>query len=522
MERKRTRSGDIWEEEEEREEEEEEEEEEDGEDWERRITLRKVKRVRYIEDDGDDDDDDDDDDEEEEEEDEEDNEQPGPSTQNTHKQRMQKNRLSVTCGNKKGTLDVEKLHRGEACIEYDDGWFFPPTFEELGGKGSSKKWKASIFYENKPLQFWFEQGSLTTKGFKRRRTKKKQMKMLSFSRISESPTKELEIEAAEGTQEDDVSDEELALETEEGEEERVGPENGGEVVDSGVNKSEEEEDQMEKGEMEDEDMPAVADNDKDDSVSEERETSTSEKIRENALQKTAKVIIERLPEFQAKSACQSKSMENSDGWCKLLVKGAQREEEREHNGSATDDPSVTASTPIDASQMSHPPVVGGVEEESGEEFTQSNERKEDGQRTIKTETGNSPTPLSAPATSSLDVKPESGDVSSLSSSPVLFTVTNTTGGAPPLGVCTYESTDATTSGHDGAGLQLMKLDTGVPQTTQASGSAPSSDVVPGPSSSCNLDTMDLDLLRREKIKLQLKVLKLQEEYYALKIKELRK
>lgn len=58
----------------------------------------------------------------------------------------------------------------------------------------------------------------------------------------------------------------MVLETEEGEKERVGAENGGEVVDSEVDKSKEEEDNMEKGEMGDEDMHAVADNDKDNSV----------------------------------------------------------------------------------------------------------------------------------------------------------------------------------------------------------------------------------------------------------------
>lgn len=54
-----------------------------------------------------------------------------------------------------------------------------------------------------------------------------------------------------------------------------------------------------------------------------------------------------------------------------------------------------------------------------------------------------------------------------------------------------------------------------PQATQASESTQSSDTVEGPS---DLDTMDLDQLRREKIKMQLKVLKLQEEYYTQKIK----
>lgn len=42
-----------------------------------------------------------------------------------------------------------------------------------------------------------------------------------------------------------------------------------------------------------------------------------------------------------------------------------------------------------------------------------------------------------------------------------------------------------------------------------------------PSTRPNLDTMDLEQLKRVKIKMQLKVLELQEEYYSLKLKELK-
>lgn len=56
------------------------------------------------------------------------------------------------------------------------------------------------------------------------------------------------------------------LETEEGEEERAGAGSGGEVVDSGVDESKEEEEEIEKGEMEDEDMPAAAGHDRDGGV----------------------------------------------------------------------------------------------------------------------------------------------------------------------------------------------------------------------------------------------------------------
>lgn len=63
----------------------------------------------------------------------------------------------------------------------------------------------------------------------------------------------------------------------------------------------------------------------------------------------------------------------------------------------------------------------------------------------------------------------------------------------------------------------------VTETTQDSDGSQSSDIVRAPSSGpSSLDTMDLDQLRREKIKMQLKVLKLQEEYYTQKIKQHKK
>ncbi|KAK1878136.1 Nuclear body protein SP140-like protein [Dissostichus eleginoides] len=76
----------------------------------------------------------------------------------------------------------------------------------------------------------------------------------------------------------------------------------------------------------------------------------------------------------------------------------------------------------------------------------------------------------------------------------------------------HDETEVTTSGHDAAQLQVMETETRVPQ---ASKSTPVS-------TSCNLDTMDLEQLKREKIKMKLKIMKLQEEYYTLKIREIKK
>ncbi|XP_072298219.1 uncharacterized protein [Eucyclogobius newberryi] len=77
--------------------------------------------------------------------------------------------LYVTCGTKEGLLHVEKLERGqEDCIESDGRWFSPSGFEEFGGKGTHKKWKKSIIYNNKPLHFWIDQGYLKSSPNKRR------------------------------------------------------------------------------------------------------------------------------------------------------------------------------------------------------------------------------------------------------------------------------------------------------------------------------------------------------------------
>ncbi|GAA6226041.1 midasin-like isoform X1 [Lates japonicus] len=265
-----------------------EEGEEEKEDGDRRNSLRKSKKIKYI---------DDYDDEEEAEEEGEDEDQEG---------------LPITCGDKKGFLDVEKLSRGEQCILSNGSWLSPPDFEEFGGKGSSKKWKASIFHEDKPLQDLFDKGILTTKGFKRRRSDTSKPKKILSSDESESRSEASEIQSAEETEEDDVKDddwhpgsEELALEREEGEEERVGAENGGEVVDSGDDKSKEEEDKMEKGEMEDEDVPAVTDNDNDNSDFEDRGTNLIISASVINTLKTVKIVIPRLQEAKTdrRSSC---------------------------------------------------------------------------------------------------------------------------------------------------------------------------------------------------------------------------
>ncbi|XP_074552464.1 sp110 nuclear body protein-like [Halichoeres trimaculatus] len=107
----------------------------------------------------------------------EDNEQPSSSRatregeHNGSQQPLPKTKtLLVTCGNQEGFLDREKFENGEACIKCGDKWLLPREFEENGGRGSSKKWKASIYCEDKPLQYWIESVRVTLRRMVRMKT----------------------------------------------------------------------------------------------------------------------------------------------------------------------------------------------------------------------------------------------------------------------------------------------------------------------------------------------------------------
>ncbi|KAF3700431.1 hypothetical protein EXN66_Car016118 [Channa argus] len=374
---------------------------------------------------------------------------------------------------------------------------------------------------------------------------------------------------------------ELVLETEG---ESVEAENGAEVVDSGVDESKEERDKMEKGGMED--GEDVADNDNLSNVFEEKESrlkkSTSER---SALRKKAKVIIERLPEhsvFQAQNGRRSNCMKNplEDYWCQPVNEREQTDEGREeHSGLEIDEPPITAAQDVPprdgangeefiqsgkgkdgqreiqretensprcppAKATSASRVVNRIEaaqslgghEAAHSSFTlllltetQTGSRgdmiddwakREDGRHTdvARSETnqpctsGNIWDVTSRTITTQTDIKAEILQTKSPSTNPA------------ELGDESRGHTDASTS--DSGQLREMRLQTRLPQTIQAKGSSHSLEMVEGPSysppTSTDLDTMGLDHLKREKIKRQLKVLKLQEEYYTLKIKNLKK
>ncbi|KAM9434621.1 uncharacterized protein Hap1MRO34_002384 [Clarias gariepinus] len=66
--------------------------------------------------------------------------------------------LSVTCGDKEGTLHADKLARGEECILCQDHWFTLNDFERFSGRGNSKNWKRTICSQNTPLETVLQAG----------------------------------------------------------------------------------------------------------------------------------------------------------------------------------------------------------------------------------------------------------------------------------------------------------------------------------------------------------------------------
>ncbi|XP_025762619.1 glutamic acid-rich protein isoform X26 [Oreochromis niloticus] len=177
----------------------------------------------------------------------------------------------VKCGTKRGILDVEKLKKGEACIEYKGCLYSPPEFEKLAGKEPCRKWKSTIFYNELPLQFWFEEGYLTTTGYRPKKKKRK-----SCDSTEESEEDHVEHEDEDEEREDEHMDEE----------------------DVGGDESSSEDDEDEESDNdEDETAPAVASNHTDSSDIKERVTATIPTPGKHALEmKEVKGIVNILPE----------------------------------------------------------------------------------------------------------------------------------------------------------------------------------------------------------------------------------
>uniref|UniRef100_A0AAY4APA3 Nuclear body protein SP140-like protein n=1 Tax=Denticeps clupeoides TaxID=299321 RepID=A0AAY4APA3_9TELE len=97
-------------------------------------------------------------------------EQPGPSflARSTQEATQYPVGLPVTCGDKEGLLNREKLQTGGKCIMSQGRWFTPTEFEEFGGKSKCKNWKTSIRQNGTVLQDLLKNGDLKAQRLKKR------------------------------------------------------------------------------------------------------------------------------------------------------------------------------------------------------------------------------------------------------------------------------------------------------------------------------------------------------------------
>uniref|UniRef100_A0A4W5MG23 Nuclear body protein SP140-like protein n=1 Tax=Hucho hucho TaxID=62062 RepID=A0A4W5MG23_9TELE len=122
-----------------------------------------------------------------------------------------KTQLPVTCGDKEGMLNRDKLAKGERCIVVQGRWFTPSGFEEFGGKKSSKNWKYSIRCRDTTLGKLIQEGHLTSPDFKRRKSAQAKRALFPSNQLPGSITE---------SEEDDDDEEEEEAEQEREERER--------------------------------------------------------------------------------------------------------------------------------------------------------------------------------------------------------------------------------------------------------------------------------------------------------------
>ncbi|XP_029997976.1 LOW QUALITY PROTEIN: nuclear body protein SP140-like protein [Sphaeramia orbicularis] len=86
-----------------------------------------------------------------------------------------KDQIPVTCGDKEGFLNRQRLAKGEKCIAVGRQWYTPGEFEKFAGKASCKNWKLNICCEGTTLGKLIQEGHLKVKNFKRRTKAKKSL-----------------------------------------------------------------------------------------------------------------------------------------------------------------------------------------------------------------------------------------------------------------------------------------------------------------------------------------------------------
>ncbi|XP_074511437.1 nuclear body protein SP140-like protein isoform X2 [Sebastes fasciatus] len=86
---------------------------------------------------------------------------------------MFKHQFPVTCGEKEGTLNKDRLAKGEKCIAVEKQWFTPKEFETFAGRKSCKNWKWSIRCKDTSLGKLIKDGHLKAGNYRRKCKKAK-------------------------------------------------------------------------------------------------------------------------------------------------------------------------------------------------------------------------------------------------------------------------------------------------------------------------------------------------------------
>ncbi|XP_074511430.1 uncharacterized protein LOC141780196 isoform X2 [Sebastes fasciatus] len=86
---------------------------------------------------------------------------------------MFKHQFPVTCGQKGGILNRDRLAKGEECIAVEKQWFTPNEFQTFAGRKSCKNWKWSIRCKDTSLGKLIKEGHLKAGNYRRKCKKAK-------------------------------------------------------------------------------------------------------------------------------------------------------------------------------------------------------------------------------------------------------------------------------------------------------------------------------------------------------------
>ncbi|XP_022051654.1 uncharacterized protein LOC110952426 [Acanthochromis polyacanthus] len=316
-------------------------------------------------------------------------------------------------------------------------------------------------------------------------------------------------------------------------------ENDGKARDSAESK--EEQDEVKTGEMKDEEVTEVADIHVDNVATDEViQSIAAEFHKQIAQKKQLKVALKRIQLVvspaeeshsctppQTRSDGQTSPMELPEEECLCEDEDAHSDKEDEHNSPAAAADSPAA--PADSSQISDPLLTADVPGPSASPLIVQNE--DPGETDVPSSGLDTAQSQGIKQETSSPQKPEASDYSpvkpSLHTGPyILETSTIKTSDyiqeEPSLHTGPYILETSTIKTSDDV-QEAPTIKTCQEEPSLNAGpyiqEEPANHLPSGPS--FDEDTIDVDQLKREKLKMQLKVLKLQEEYYTLKIMKLK-